>query len=560
MSLMPAPLFSIPLLAAVVLALAGCAARPAVEADLVLRGGHVWTVDPARSEAEGVAVWQGRILSVGSDAEVSALIGPKTRVVELDGRLLLPGFVDDHTHFLTGGFSLSEVKLKDAADPEEFGRRLAAHSAGLPPGAWITGGTWDQDRWPGRELPTAALIDRYVPDRPVFVSRYDGHMSVANSLALRLAGVTARSPDPEGGVIVRRAGSREPAGVLKDTAQELVYRVMPEAGEAEVRAALEAALAEARRVGVTSLSDMSLDARELRIFQDLLAAGRLTARINGLWPLARWRELERLGLRQDFSDRDLIKVGCLKGFVDGSLGSSTALFFEPYTHDPSTRGIFITPPEELRQQILAADAAGLQVAVHAIGDRAVAWLLDAYTEAEQRNGPRDRRFRIEHAQHVRPEDFPRFAELGVIPSAQPYHAVDDGRWAIERVGEERGRTTYAFRTFLEAGARLCFGTDWTVAPLDPLLGIDAAVHRRTLDGAHPDGWYPEQKLSVEEAIGAYTLASAYASFDEGVKGSVTPGKWADLVVLSRDIVRHPEEIAGTEVVLTVVGGQVVFEK
>ena len=543
------------------LALSGCAVRPAVEADLVLRGGHVWTVDEDRPEAEGVAVWRGRILVVGSTAEVSAFIGPRTRVVELEGRLLLPGFVDDHTHFLTGGLAVSEVQLKDAADPEEFGRRLAEQSTRLPAGAWITGGTWDQDRWPGGELPTAGLIDRYVSDRPVFVTRYDGHMSVANSRALELAGVTAATPDPAGGIIVRRAGGREPAGVLKDTAQDLVYRVMPASTEAEVRSAYEAALAEARRFGVTSLSDMNLDARGLRIYQDLLAEGRLTARINGLWPLARWRELERMGIRRDLSIRDFIKVGCLKAFVDGSLGSSTALFFEPYLHEPENRGLFVTPPEELKADILAADAAGLQVAVHAIGDAANAWLLDVYTEAERVNGPRDRRFRIEHAQHIRPGDFERFAALGVVPSAQPYHAVDDGRWATGRIGEERGRTTFAFRSFLEAGTRLCFGTDWTVAPLDPLLGIDAAVNRCTLDGAHPEGWYPEQRITVEEAIRAYTISSAYASFDEGVKGSLTPGKLADLVVLSRDILREPtDRIAGTEVLLTVVDGKVVYEK
>lgn len=532
-----------------------------IRADLVLLNGKVWTVDRARPQAQAVAVWHGRILAVGSNDEIRQFIGDGTQIVDLQGKLVLPGFIDNHTHFLSGGFWLGEVKLKDAKNEEEFGRRLAAKSRELPPGAWITGGTWDHDNWPGGRLPTAELIDRYVPDRPVFVTRYDGHMSVANSLALKLAGITAETPDPPGGVIVRKPGTREPAGVLKDAAQDLVQRVIPPPSEADMRRAIEAALAEARRVGVTSLTDMDLTPTTLRIYQDLLSEGKLTARIDGRWPLRRWKELADLGLRRHFSNNDGISIGGLKGMLDGSLGSSTALFFEPYTQDPGTRGIYVTPYDEMKRLVIEADRAGLHIAVHAIGDRANSEVLDIFAEAIRQNGPRDRRFRIEHAQHIHPKDFRRFAELSVIASAQPYHAIDDGRWAEKRIGHKRCETTYAFRTFLDHGVKLTFGSDWTVAPLDPILGIDAAVTRRTLDGANPQGWFPEQKITVQEAIEAYTLSNAYATFDEDRKGSLTPGKLADMVVLSQDILTIPAtEIVKTEVIMTIVNGKIVYEK
>jgi len=538
--------------------LAAASPTPGVAADLVLVGGRVWTVDAARPEAQGLAVLGERILAVGSDAEIRALVGSETRVIELGGRLVLPGFDDSHTHFLDGGFWLSGVKLKDAATPEEFGERLAAHAKTLPEGAWITGGTWDHDRWPGGELPTAALIDRYVPDRPVFVVRYDGHMSVANSLALRLAGVTAATPDPEGGRIVRRPGSHEPAGVLRDAAQDLVQSAIPEPSREEKRRALEAALAEARRVGVTSLTDMNMDPEHLRLYQELLREGKLTARIDGRWWLSEWRALAALGIEAGFEDRHFIALGGLKGMLDGSLGSSTALFFEPYVGSDDT-GLYVTPIEELRRDVIEATRAGLHPAIHAIGDRAVSETLDVFAEAARAAPGREHRFRVEHAQHLVPADFARFAALGVIASVQPYHAIDDGRWAAGRIGEERCSTTYAFRSFLDAGVTLAFGSDWTVAPLDPLLGIEAAVNRRTTDGANPGGWFPEQRLTVEEAVEAYTLGSARASFSEGEKGTLTPGKLADLVVLSRDILTGAgESLPEARVELTVVGGRVVF--
>lgn len=538
-----------------------CQKRSPVQADLVLTNGKIWTVDMAQPEAEAVAVWGDQILAVGASAEIEALIGPQTQVVDLRGKLVLPGFIDNHTHFLSGGQWLSGVKLKDTKNEQEFGERLAQKSAELPEGTWILDGTWDHDNWPGGNLPTAELIDRYVPDRPVFVTRYDGHMSVANSLVLEMAGITAGTPDPAGGVIVRKPDSNEPAGVLKDAAQALVWRLVPDPSREENRQFLLAAMQEAARVGVTSLQDMNLTAETLDLYQELLRGGALIVRVDGRWPLIRWRDLADLGIAKNFRNGDWLKIGGLKGFVDGSLGSSTALFYEPYVQDPSTRGIFVNDPDALRRTILAADSAGLHVAVHAIGDSANAFLLDVFAEAIAQNGGDDHRFRIEHAQHIQPDDFQRFAELGVIACVQPYHAIDDGRWAEQRIGHERCKTTYPFRSFLDNGVKMCFGSDWTVAPLDPILGIDAAVTRRTLDGANSDGWFPEQKISVQEAVEAYTLSAAYAAFDEHSKGSITPGKLADMVVLSQDILTIPKnDIVNTEVLYTIVGGKVVFAK
>ena len=465
------------------------------KADLVLKNGKIWTVDKTNPQAQAVAVWQGKIVAVGSNGELAPLIGEQTKVIDLAGKLVLPGFVDNHVHVVGGGEWLIGVKLKTAKSEQEFGERLAAKSKELPSGAWITSGNWDHDNWPGGNLPTAALIDKYVPDRPVFVTRYDGHMSVANSLALKMAGVTAETQDPVGGVIVRKSGSQEPDGVLKDTAQSLVGRVIPGHSKAELRQILTAALEHAARNGVTSLQDMNLGSRTLKIYQDMARENKLPVRVDGRWPLSDWRSLARLGVQKNFRHNNWLKIGGLKGFIDGSLGSSTALFFEPYVQDKTTRGIFLDDPEQLRKNIIAADSAGLHVAVHAIGDSANSWLLDVFAEAIEKNGPGDRRFRIEHAQHIHPKDFERFAKLGVIACVQPYHAIDDGRWAVKRIGHERCKTTYPFRTFLDNNVKMSFGSDWTVAPLNPILGIDAAVTRRTTDGATPDGWYPEPLLS-----------------------------------------------------------------
>jgi predicted amidohydrolase YtcJ len=541
-------------------------AAPPVAADLVLKNGRVWTVDRERPEAQAVALWRDRIIHVGADADAEALVGPRTRVIDLKGRRVLPGFYDSHAHVLSGGQLLGQVNLKDCKDEAEFGALLRKFDRELPRDRWLLGGNWDHDRAFAGKLPTAAIVDKYVPDRPVFIHRYDGHMSLANTRALALAGVTAATKDPAGGVVYRLADGKTPSGVLKDNAMGLVGRVVPAATDEEVLEAVRAALGEARRVGVTSIQDLDgSDAptrRKLfRAYQQLARAGKLTCRIDLRWPIAAQKELTDLGAEAELGG-DFIRIGGVKGFLDGSLGSSTAKMYEPYEGDKENTGVYVTPREEMAKLVAAADAARLPVAVHAIGDRANAELLDIFAAAAKANGPRDRRFRVEHVQHLRPEEFKRFKELDVIASLQPYHLIDDGRWAEGRIGTKRCTTSYANRSLLDAGARLAFGSDWPVAPLDPLPGLDAAVNRRTLDGKHPGGWFPEQKITVKEAIEAYTLGSAYAGFAEKDRGSITAGKLADLVVLDRDILDEKERdrVGETKVVLTVVGGKVVFEK
>jgi predicted amidohydrolase YtcJ len=545
---------------------APASAQPAVTADLLLVNGKVWTVNPKQPEAEAIAIWQGRILAVGKSSDLKPLAAPTTKVIDLMGRRVLPGFIDSHLHMLNGGTQLSEVYLKDAKDEAEFGKRLQEFDKKLPKDRWLLGGDWDHDRTFGGQLPTAALLDKYVPERPVFLSRYDGHMGVVNTRALTLAGITAKTADPAGGVIARQPNSQEPTGLLRDNAMNLVSHLIPLPSEEEILQAIQAALKECRQQGVTGVVDLpegnpATLRRLFQLYQRLARAGQLTCRIDLRFPLASWKQLADLGVSNNFGD-DWVKIGGLKGFIDGSLGSSTAKFFEPYAHEPTSTGVYLTPLTKLREDILGADKAGLAVCVHAIGDRGNAELLDIFAEAIKQNGPRDRRFRVEHTQHLRPAEYRRFAELGAIPSMQPYHIIDDGRWAENRIGAKRCASSYALRSLLDAKAKVAFGSDWPVVPISPLLGIDAAVHRRTLDGKHPKGWFPEQRITVQEALEAYTLTGAYAIFAEKSRGSLEAGKLADLVVLSRDILAESEKekITETEVVLTVIGGRVVFEK
>jgi len=540
--------------------------EPPVAADLVLVGGKIWTVDAEKPQAEAVAVWRDRVISVGSDADVRALIGQKTRIIKLDGKRVVPGFHDSHLHFLGGGEQLGRVELKDAKDEAEFGRRLREFDQKLPRGRWMTGGNWDHDRAFGGTLPTAEIVDKYVKDRPVFIRRYDGHMALANSAALKLAGVTAETKEPAGGVIYRLADGKTPSGILKDNAMGLVGRLVPEPGDEEITESVHRAMRACAENGITSVQDMDGSAAEtrrklLRVLQRLARDGQMTVRLDLRWPIALRQEVIALGAEMNFGN-DFVRVGGVKGFMDGSLGSSTALMFDPYEMSPKNTGVFVTEPDAMGTMIRSADKAGLSVAVHAIGDRANAVLLELFEEAAKQNGPRDRRFRIEHVQHLRPSEYKRFKELGVIASMQPYHAVDDGRWAEGRIGPRRCASSYAFRSLIDAGAKLAFGSDWPVAPLDVLAGIDAAVNRRTLDGKHPEGWFPEQRITVAEAVEAYTLGSAYGAHQENDRGSIRAGKFADMVVLSRDIFdpKEKDKIADTKVELTVVGGKVVYER
>ncbi len=532
----------------------------AQQADMVFWHGKIWTEDENQPVAQALAVKGDRILWVGSEKEVKKLVGPATRVIDLKGKLLLPGFIDNHVHFISGGFQLLGIDLRPAKDPSEF-IQLIKDYVKTHPQKWITGGDWDHESWPGTPLPRKEWIDSVSTDTPIFVSRLDGHMGLANSLALKMAGIDRHTPDPPGGEIVRDPLTGEPTGILKDEAMSAIYRLVPDATEEENIAAAKAALAHAARNGITSLQDIS-SANDLQIYQILLDRGELTARIDCRLPMALYKHLQTLGVRHHFGN-DMLRIGSLKAFADGSLGSSTALFFEPYEQNPNTFGLAmdILLDGRLERWCKEADRAGLQLSVHAIGDSANSRMLDIFAACVSENPEWDRRFRIEHAQHIADKDFARFAELGVIASVQPYHLIDDGRWAAKRIGQKRCRNAYPLRSFLDHGVRVCFGTDWTVAPINPLWGIYAAVTRRTLDGKHPQGWFPEQKLTVQEAIACYTIHSAYASFDEDIKGSLVAGKLADLVVLSDDILTiPPEKIWDVEVEMTVLGGKIIFEK
>jgi predicted amidohydrolase YtcJ len=538
---------------------------PTLAADLIFTNARIWTVDRRRPGAESIAVWRDRILALGSTTEMLRLAGPHTRVIDARGRRIVPGFFDSHLHLLGGGLQLSRVNLKDVRDEADFGRKLREFDRTHARDGWMLGGDWDHDRTFGGKLPSADLLDRYVRDRPVYLRRYDGHMAVANTQAMKLASITSQTADPTGGVIDRREGSREPSGIFRDNAMDLVDRVVPAPSDTEVIEAVREALLEIGRNGITSAQDMDggSDGSHRRLFrhyQHLARQGELTARLDLRWPLARWNELARQGVESGLGS-DWLRIGGVKGFADGSLGSSTAKMYEPYFNQGANTGIFVTPRVKLEEYVLAADHAGISVAVHAIGDRANGDLLDIFSSVEKQNGRRDRRFRIEHAQHLRPLDYSRFRELDVVASMQPYHVIDDGRWAEGRIGRDRCASSYAYRSLLDKGARLAFGSDWPVAPLSPLLGIDAAVNRRTLDGKNPGGWFPEQRISVAEAIEAYTLSAAYAGSEEHDRGSLEPGKLADFVVLSRDILADGERnhLAETRVLATVVGGKIVFQ-
>jgi predicted amidohydrolase YtcJ len=522
---------------------------------LAVVNARVWTGDSVRPWAEAIAVRGERIASVGSSAAVRKIAGD-ARVIDARGQMVVPGFIDAHVHFVTGGFRLSSVQLRDAKTPAEFIVRIKAFAATAPAGAWITGGDWDHEQW-GGELPRRDWVDSIAPNNPVWVNRLDGHMALANSAALRAARVTRDSRDVAGGTIVRDARG-EPTGVLKDNAMDAVNAVVPDAPPELEDRALDAAMAYVAEQGVTSIHNMG-SWRDLAIFERARAANRLRTRIYAAVPLSTWERLRDTVAARGRGDAWL-RFGALKGFVDGSLGSHTAAMLEPFTDAPTDTGLFVNAPEDLYQWVAGADKAGLHVMVHAIGDRAIRTQLDIFERVARENGPRDRRFRIEHAQHIAPQDIPRFGQLGVIASMQPYHAIDDGRWADKVIGAERAKGTYAFRSLRDARATLAFGSDWFVAPPTPLEGIYGAVTRRTLDDKHPGGWVPEQKITVEDALRAYTSGSAYAAFDEAERGVLKAGALADFAMIDQDLTRiPPERIREARVVLTAVGGRVVFE-
>jgi predicted amidohydrolase YtcJ len=524
-------------------------------ADLVIVNAKVHTVDSARPSAEAVAICGDRIARVGSNDEVKQIAGRATRTIDARGQLLVPGFNDAHVHLVSGAEELVGVDLRPAKSPQEFMQRLRDHAARLPKGQWILGGYWDHEAWSGQTLPAHDLIDSITRDNPVFVQRLDGHMGLANALAMKLAGITRDTQAPAGGAIVKDA-SGEPTGVFKDNAIDLVTRAVPPPSLDETIDRARAALQHAASLGVTTVQDMTASATELRAYGALRASGELTARIYSIQnhPI---QGLVEAGIATGFGD-DWIRIGGQKLFADGSMGSGTAAFFEPYADDPTTSGLLLHTPDALERAIFDADAAGFQLVVHAIGDRANAIVLDAFEKLERERGRRDRRLRIEHAQVVRAADKPRFAALAVIASIQPSHCIDDMRWAERRIGAARSRIAYNVHSFADAGARIAFGTDWYVEPLNPMIGLYAAVTRQFADGTPAGGWFPEERITMAQAIEYYTLGSAYAEFAEQRKGSITEGKLADLVLLSKDLFTIPaREILDVRPVLTIVGGRIV---
>jgi len=523
-------------------------------ADLIITNASIWTGNELQSRAEAMAITGDTLMSVGSEKEILKFKGKNTQVIDLDGHFVTPGFIDSHLHFLTGGFNLASVQLRDASTKEEFIRRIGEYAKTMKPGDWILGGDWDHTLW-GGELPDRNWIDTVTPDNPVYINRLDGHMSLANSLAMKLAGVDEKVKKVEGGAIVRDASGRL-TGIFKENAEGLISRSVPPPSAAQADTALVNAMNYVASKGVTSVHHMVG-------YMDAIERARdnhsLITRIYCMMPLSRWKDLKSKVEKEGWGDK-WVRIGGLKEFVDGSLGSHTALMLAPFSDSPQDSGIMVNSMEELYNQTLEADKEGFQVMIHAIGDRANRLLLDIYDSVAKGNGPRDRRFRIEHAQHLAPSDIPRFGKLGVIASMQPYHLMDDGRWAEKFIGQERKKTTYTFKTLLETGATLAFGSDWYVAPPTPLDGIWGAVTRRTLDDKNPEGWVPEQKITVDQALAAYTKNGAYASFEEKIKGTLEPGKLADFTVISDDLTKiDPVKIRDAKILQTWVGGKKVFD-
>jgi predicted amidohydrolase YtcJ len=537
------------------LVLMGCARK----ADLVIQGGSVWTgLSTGRGQPGAVAIADGKILAVGDSAEIARYVGSRTQVLQAKGGLVMPGLADGHTHFVDGGFQLASIDLRNATTPQEFIRRLKQYAAGLKPGEWITGGDWDHTLWRGAPLPQHGWIDSVTPNNPVFVNRLDGHEALANSAAMRAAGVSRATASPEGGEVLRDARG-EPIGIFKDRAMDLIWHAAPDPSPEQRDSALARALAHAASLGVTATAHMSASFADLASYRRFARAGKQTVRVSVYLPLESWKAVAESAARN--AGDDWVRIGGVKGYMDGSAGSRTALFFEPFSDSAGYRGLMQHPEADMRQWIGAADSAGLQIAVHAIGDRANAILLAIYDSVARAHGARDRRLRVEHAQHLRPDDIPRFGRMRVVASMQPYHAIDDGRWVEQRIGPERIRTTYAFRTLLDTDAPLAFGSDWTVAPLDPMLGVYAAVTRRTLDDKNPNGWIPEQKITLAEALRAYTYGNAWATFNEQKWGTLAAGRFADIVVLDRDpFAVAPESLGTIKPRYTIVGGKVVYKK
>ncbi len=548
-------------LAAVALA-AACggptARRAAPAATLVLVGGEIYTNDPARPRAQAVAVRGNRIVEVGDDAPVRALIGPDTRVVELHGRTATAGLIDGHCHLYGLGSSRDKVGLKGAASEAEAVARVVAAAKTRPADEWLLGRGWDQNPW-GGGFPTRASLDAALGDRAIALTRVDGHALWVNGTALRLAGVTKATPDPAGGKIVRDARG-EPTGVLIDNAMALVERHVPEATAEARERRIRAAAAEAVAQGLTGVHEMGIDDATAAVYRDLARAGELPLRVNAYLE-ATPALLAGLGERElepDDGDGYFALVG-IKLFADGALGSRGAALAADYSDDPGNRGLWVTTPEALTRDVATATAAGWQVATHAIGDAATHATVDAYEAAIAASPDNDPRLRIEHAQVMMPGDIARMARLKIVASMQPTHATSDMPWAEQRIGPERIKGAYAWRSMLDAGALVVAGSDFPVEETSPRFGLYAAVTRQDVAGAPAGGWFPDQRMTLDEAVYAFSAAPAIAGFVEDHRGRVAAGMVADLTVFDRPLVAGRELLA-TEAALTIVGGEVVFER
>ncbi len=552
-------------------------------ASLIFHNGVIYTVDANNSITQAVAIRDGKFIAVGSNKEVMKFRGPRTQVIDLKDQFVTPGFNDNHVHFQSAAAFL-EFNIMAVSTQEEFVRRVREVVKSLAKGEWILNGYWGAyDQWAAGSAggsrhepfaPRMQLVEDITRDHPVFIRKFDDSEFAANTVAMKVAGINPSDPKAAGVEFIRdRAG--KPTGIMRGKGvTKLFASVIPRKFSHERRVwQTKNALAEIRKYGVTNVSDMS-DDEQLEIYRDLHQKGELTVRVHFRPGLDRWKELADRGIKIGSGD-DWIRLGSLKGHIDGIMGTSSARFFEPYLTDPANRGRWrpLMVDEKgnfvegkFLKYMLDADRAGLQMTVHAIGDEANNVLLNYLEELNRQNGARDRRFRLVHAQVIKDDDFKRLGRLGVVAEVQPFHLSDDMRWMEERIGRERCRGAYAFKSIRDSGAILSFGTDWpgtsaSEYPINPMLGLYAAVTRQTVNGQPEGGWFPDQRISIEDAIRAYTYNTAYANFEEKTKGSIEVGKLADLVVLSKNLLRiAPKEILSVEVTITVVGGRLEFIK
>ncbi len=520
--------------------------------DKIITNAKVWTGNEAQPWADTIVIKDDRIIAVGKASELRDKYS-KAEIIDAHNKLVLPGFIDNHTHFMDGSASLISIKTQYTKTTAEFIKTVKDYAAKTPKNEWITGGLWDHEAW-GGSLPRKDWIDQDTQDNPLFLLRTDGHMAIANSLVLKLAKITKDTPDPEGGLIVRDIETGEATGVLKDNAMNLVFAIMPALSEEQATRTFDAGIQEALENGVTQIHNMGTW-ENIELFKKAKAEGRLKIRTYYFPYIANRHKLAKMIEKEGKGD-NWLRFGGVKELVDGSLGSTTAWFYDPYTDEPDTSGYPLMKMEVLKKSLQESQAYGFQLAIHGIGDRTNDEIMKIFEEI----GAKGHRARIEHAQHLTPSAIKKFKELGVVASVQPYHAIDDGRWAEKRIGKARLEQTYPFKSLFDAGAMVTFGSDWSVAPLEPLSGIYAAVTRRTLDGKNPDGWVPSQRITVEQAVKAYTINNAWAGFQENDLGTIEVGKLADLVIISDNVFEiAPEKIMDTKVLMTIIGGKVQYQ-